>query len=144
VKPALALAFAALLACTQKRQEKHAAVPLPAADAGTTSASAAPAAQPSLSGQGADISWLVGTWERQSAPKEWLLFNAPKEVGVIAGNPPALTDRGEFIPSGRFVSLFFRGVGGSTVERVLEASADHAELRERSTPPATYRRGAPP
>jgi hypothetical protein len=155
VRPALALALAALLACTQKRQESHAAVPLPAADAGTTAidaapasaattASAAPAAKPSLSGQGADISWLVGTWERQSAPKEWLLFNAPKEVGVIGGNPPALTNRGEFIPNGRFVSLFFRGVGGSTVERVLEASADYAELRERSTPPATYRRGAPP
>jgi hypothetical protein len=151
VRPALALALAALLSCTQKRQESHAAVPLPAADAGTTAtdtasatATAAPAAKPSLSGQGADISWLVGTWERQSAPKEWLLFNAPKEVGVIAGNPPALTNRGEFIPNGRFVSLFFRGVGGSTVERVLEASADYAELRERSTPPATYRRGAPP
>jgi hypothetical protein len=133
-----ALALLALLACSPQREERHVAVARPApVDAG-------PTVKPAVTTQGADISWLVGTWERQSAPKEWLLFNAPKEVGVIGGTPPALTSRGEFIPNGRFISLFFRGAGGATVERILEASADHTELRESSAPPATYRRGAPP
>ena len=135
---ALALAALALCACSRKQPEKHAtsARPLPA-DGG-------PGAKPALTTEGSDISWLVGTWERQTGQKEWLLFNAPKEVGVLSGKPPSLTGRGEFIPTGRSVSLFFRGVGGSTVERVLEASADYTELHESGNPPATYRRGAPP
>jgi hypothetical protein len=91
-----------------------------------------------------DISWLVGTWERQTGPKEWLLFNAPKEVGVISGKPPVLSARGEFVPNGRSVSLFFRGTGGVNLERVLEASADYSELRESGAKPSTFRRGAPP
>jgi hypothetical protein len=102
------------------------------------------AGPPALSTHGADITWLIGTWERQSRPKEWLLFNAPNEVGVLAGSPPALTGKGEFIPNGRSVSLFFRGVGGNTVERVFEGSADGSELREQGTANATYRRGTPP
>ena len=138
MKAALALSLVALLACSKKQQEQHVVVARPApTDAG-------PPAKPELTTQGADISWLVGTWERQSGPKEWLLFNAPKEVGVISGNPPSLTSRGEFIPTGKSISLFFRGVGGSTVERILQASADNAELREDGNPPVTYRRGAPP
>ena len=138
MKVALALSLVAVLACSKKGQEQHVTVARPApVDAG-------PPAKPALTTQGADISWLVGTWERQSGPKEWLLFNEPKEVGVLSGNPPSLTSRGEFIPTGRSISLFFRGVGGSTVERVLEASADYKELRENGNPPATYRRGAPP
>jgi hypothetical protein len=138
VRAALVLSIAALLACSKKGQEQHAVVARPAP------VEAVPAAKPALTTQGADISWLVGTWERQSGPKEWLLFNEPKEVGVLSGTPPSLTGRGEFIPTGRSVSLFFRGVGGSTVERVLEASADFKELRENGNPPVTYRRGAPP
>jgi len=58
--------------------------------------------------------------------------------------PPALSGRGEFIPNGKYISLFFRGTGGATVERLFEASTDHSELTESSNPPATYRRGAPP
>ena len=134
MRSALPLLLAALCACSQKKQTSPlAAAPARPADAGP----------PALSTQGADISWLIGTWERQSAPKEWLLFNAPNEVGVLAGTPPALAGRGEFIPNGRSISLFFRGSGGNTSERVLEASADHAELSEKSAN-ATYRRGAPP
>jgi hypothetical protein len=138
VRAGLALFVFFLLACSRKQPEKHvtAARPAPADGGG--------AAKPEVTTQGADISWLVGTWERQSGPKEWLLFNAPKEVGVLSGKPPSLSARGEFIPTGRSVSLFFRGVGGSTVERVLEASADYTELHESGNPPATYRRGAPP
>jgi len=139
VRAALALCVLLPLACSRKQPEKHltAARPAPVVDAGL-------AAQPAVTTQGADISWLVGTWERQTGPKEWLLFNAPKEVGVLSGKPPSLTERGEFIPTGRSVSLFFRGAGGSTVERVLEASPDRTELHESGNPPATYRRGAPP
>ena len=137
MKRAAPLAILLLLACSRQKQETHAVVARPAP------VEAAPKAEPAVTTQGADITWLVGTWERQSKPKEWLLFNAPNEVGVIGGDPPALIGRGEFIPNGRAISLFFRGVGGNTVERVLEASADHAELRE-SAANATYRRGAPP
>jgi hypothetical protein len=131
-----ALAVAIPIACSRGQPEKHAVAPKAAApvDAGP----------PSVSSQGADISWLVGTWERQSAPKDWLLFNAPKEAAVIAGNPPTVTGRGEFAPAGRSISIFIPGPGGGLVERVFEASADHAELREQGATPATYRRGAPP
>lgn len=136
---AAALCLLALVACSKEREEKHAPVPraAPVVDAGV-------AAKPAVSTQGADISWLVGTWERQSGPKEWLLFNSPKEVAVLSGNPPALSARGEFIPNGRMISVFFRGTGGAMVERVLEASADYSELRGDGPPPVTYRRGAPP
>jgi hypothetical protein len=138
VRAALALSALAFFACSRQQPERHVTAARPApADAG-------PPAKPAVTTQGADISWLVGMWERQTSPKEWLLFNAPKEVGVLSGKPPSLTQRGEFIPTGRSVSLFFRGVGGSTVERVLEASADYTELHESGNPPATYRRGAPP
>jgi hypothetical protein len=138
VRAAGALVLVGLLACSRGRQDQHAAAPRPAQpDSGST-------AKPELTAFGADISWLVGTWERQSAPKEWLLFNAPKEVGVISGNPPVLNGRGEFIPNGKYISLFFRGTGGATIERLFEASADFTELTESSNPPATYRRGAPP
>ena len=130
-----ALAVLALLSCSRSGQEKHAAAPRAApVDAGP----------PSFSTAGMDISWLVGTWERQSAPQEWLLFNAPKEVAVIAGKPPTMVARGEFVPNGRSVSIFFRGTGGATQERVFEATADYSELREAGPSPATYRRGAPP
>jgi len=138
VKAAGGLFLIGILACSRGKQDQHAAAPRPAQPA------AGPAAKPALTTYGADISWLVGTWERQSAPKEWLLFNAPKEVGVISGNPPVLSGRGEFVPNGKYISLFFRGTGGATIERLFEASADHSELTESSNPPATYRRGAPP
>jgi hypothetical protein len=134
VKAPAVLALAASLGCSGGKPEAPVARATP--DAGQ-------AAKPILSGYGTDISWLVGTWERQSGPKEWLLFNAPKEVGVISGKPPRLTSRGEFVPNGRSISLFFRATGGN-VERVLEASADYSELRGDDTPPVTYRRGAPP
>ena len=138
MKAAPALCLLALVACSKGREERHAPVPRAApVDAGL-------AAKPAVSTQGSDISWLVGTWERQSGPKEWLLFNPPKEVGVISGKPPALSARGEFIPNGRMISVFFRGTGGATIERVLEASADYSELRGDGMPPITYRRGAPP
>jgi len=129
------LALVAWLGCSRGQQEVHTPVARALPDAGQ--------AKPAVSGYGADITWLVGTWERQTGPKEWLLFNAPKEVGVISGKPPRLTSRGEFVPNGRSISLFFRGSGGN-VERVLEASEDYAELREEGTQKVTYRRGAPP
>ena len=131
MKPTAALAIALLLGCSRGRQEQHAAAPRAAApvDAGP----------PAVSTAGADISWLVGTWERQSAPKDWLLFNAPKEAAVIS-----VTARGEFSPAGRSISIFIRGSGGALTERVFEASADHSELQEQGATPATYRRGAPP
>jgi hypothetical protein len=134
VKSALILSLVGLLGCSRNPPETHKPVARSVPDAGP--------AKPALSGYGADISWLVGTWERQSGPKEWLLFNAPKEVGVISGKPATLTARGEFVPDGRSISLFFRGPGGN-VERVLEASEDFSELREGSQN-VTYRRGAPP
>ena len=83
MKPTAALAIALLLGCSRGRQEQHAAAPRAAApvDAGP----------PAVSTAGADISWLVGTWERQSAPKDWLLFNAPKEAAVLSGKPPTVT-----------------------------------------------------
>jgi hypothetical protein len=134
VKTPAVLALAASLGCSRGKPEAPVARVTP--DAGQ-------AAKPVFSGYGADISWLVGTWERQSGPKEWLLFNAPKEVGVISGKPPSLTSRGEFVPNGRSISIFFRAPGGN-VERVLEASDDYSELRGDGMPPVTYRRGAPP
>ena len=137
MKALCALALLALAACSGGPKETHASA------ARAAPVDAGPAAQPSFSTAGLDITWLVGTWER-SDQKEWLLFNAPKEVGVIKGKPPTLTKRGEFVPNGRFVSLFFRGVGGVTEERVFEASADRSELRETGATPATYRRGTPP
>jgi hypothetical protein len=137
VRAAAALALVALIGCS-RGQDKHAAAP----DAVPVDAGALP--QPAFSTAGLDISWLVGTWERQSEPKEWLLFNAPKEVGVIKGKPATLTKRGEFVPNGRQISIFFRGVGGITEERVLLATPDHSELREAGPAPATYRRGSPP
>jgi hypothetical protein len=135
VKPAAAVAVLALLACSRK-PEQHAAAPkaAPAVDAGP----------PSLSTAGSDISWLVGTWERQPSGKEWLLFNAPKEVAVLSGKPPAVTARGEFVPTGRSISIFIRGSGGAQTELVLEATPDRSELRGSGPTPATYRRGAPP
>jgi hypothetical protein len=138
VKTPTALTLVLLLACSRGQQEQHAAVPKPPpVDAGPPPPSA-------FSTAGSDISWLVGTWERQSAPKDWLLFNAPKEVAVIAGAPPAMIARGEFVPTGRSISIFIPGQGGGTVERVLEATPDRSELREAGPPPVTYRRGAPP
>ena len=137
---AAALSFLAFLACSQKPQPAaHVAAPRPApADAG-------PAQEAAVTGQGADISWLVGTWERQSALKEWLLFNAPREVAILAGSPPAMVDRGEFIPNGKEISLFLkRGTQAGIVERVLLASPDRSELHERGAAGGTYRRGAPP
>jgi hypothetical protein len=136
VKPAAALAIAFLLGCSRGRQETDAAAPRAAlpVDAGP----------PALSTAGADISWLVGTWERQSAPKDWLLFNAPKEAAVISGKPPTVSARGEFAPAGRSISVFISGPGGGLTERVFEVSADHSELQEQGASPATYRRGAPP
>jgi hypothetical protein len=128
-----------LLSCSRGSQDQHAAAPRAA-----PGADAVPAPKPAFSTAGQDISWLVGTWERQSGAKDWLLFNPPKQLAVIAGNPPTITARGEFVPSGRSISLFFRGPGGNTIERVLEATPDYSELREGGTPPATYRRGAPP
>jgi hypothetical protein len=126
-----------LLACSRGQQER-AAVPKSApVDAG-------PPPSQAFSTAGADISWLVGTWERESPPKDWLLFNPPKEVAVIAGNPPTMTARGEFVPTGRSISIFMRGQGGGTIERVLEATPDQSELREAGATPVTYRRGAPP
>ncbi len=106
---------------------------------------ATPAAAPAPAApQAEDLSWLAGTWERQTGPKDWLLFNAPKDVMVISGKPATVTQRGEFIPHGRFVSLFFRQPGGSVIERELEAPPDRSELREKTPVPVTYRRGAPP
>lgn len=129
-----------LLACSGKPEPVHVAAPRAAAAA----TDAAAPQEPAKTTQGADIAWLVGTWERQAPPREWLLFNAPKEVGVLAGTPPALVSRGEFIPSGKEISLFFRGAGGATVERVFVASPDRSELHERGVPGGTYRRGSPP
>jgi hypothetical protein len=129
------LALVAWLGCSRGQPEVHTSVARTPPDAGQV--------KQALSGYGADITWLVGTWERQTGPKEWLLFNAPKEVGVISGKPPTLTSRGEFVPNGRSISLFFRGPGGN-LERVLEASDDYSELREDGMPKVTYRRGAPP
>jgi hypothetical protein len=138
VKASTALILVLLFSCSRGQQEQQAALPkVMPADAG-------PPPKPAFSTAGADISWLVGTWERQSAPKDWLLFNPPKEVAVIAGKPPTMTARGEFVPTGRSISIFMRGPGGGTTERVLEATADLSELREAGPPPATYRRGAPP
>ena len=136
MKRASALAITLLLGCSRGQQDKHATAPRAAApvDAGP----------PALSSAGADISWLVGTWERQTPPKDWLLFNAPKEAAVISGKPPTVSARGEFAPAGRSISIFIRGPGGALTERVFEASADHSELQEQGTSPATYRRGAPP
>ena len=133
MRRAAVVALVALLACSRGQPETHAPVARTAPDGG---------GKPALSGYGADISWLVGTWERQTGAKEWLLFNAPKEVGVISGKPPRLTARGEFVPNGRSISLFFTGPSGN-VERVLEASEDYSELRE-GMQKVTYRRGAPP
>jgi len=126
-----------LSACSREKPEAKpvAIVPPPAA------VSVAP--PPSVPAQ-EDISWLVGTWERQSGAKDWLLFNAPKEVVVLSGKPAAVAQRGEFVPHGRFVSLFFKQSGGVVQERELEAPPDRSELRENGPPPATYRRGAPP
>jgi hypothetical protein len=138
VKVSTALILGLLLACSRGQQEQHAAAPKPVpVDAG-------PPPPPAFSTAGADISWLVGTWERQSTPKDWLLFNPPKEVAVIAGAPPTMIARGEFVPTGRSISIFLRGQGGGTTERVLEATPDLSELREAGPPPLTYRRGAPP
>jgi len=136
VRTAAALALL-LLACSRKPEAAHAARPIaPALDAG---------AVPAKTTQGADISWLIGTWEREAAPKEWLLFNAPKEVGVLSGTPPALVGRGEFIPNGpKEISLFFHSQGGGSQERVLLVSPDRTELHEKGVPGGTYRRGAPP
>src|SRR5438445_10694369 len=122
-----------LLACSRGQQEQHAAAPKPVpVDAG-------PPPPPAVSTAGADISWLVGTWERQSAPKDWLLFNAPKEAAVISGKPPTVSARGEFSPAARSISIFIRGPGGALTESVFEASADHSELQEQGATPATYR-----
>ena len=138
MKVSTALILGLLLACSRGQQEQHAAAPKPVpVDAG-------PPPPPAFSTAGADISWLVGTWERQSTPKDWLLFNPPKEVAVIAGAPPTMIARGEFVPTGRSISIFLRGQGGGTTERVLEATPDLSELREAGPPPLTYRRGAPP
>ena len=137
MRGAAALALVAAVSCS-RGQDKHAAAPR------AVPLDAGPPPEPAFSSAGLDISWLVGTWERQSDPKEWLLFNAPKEVGVIKGKPPTLTKRGEFVPNGRQISIFFRGVGGVTEERVFEATPDHSELREAGSAPASYRRGSPP
>jgi hypothetical protein len=138
VRAAGAAGLLALLCCS-RGPEKHAAAPRAAApvDAG-------PAREPAFTSAGADITWLVGTWERQAGQKEWLLFNAPKEAAVIAGKPPVMTARGEFFPNGKSISVFFKGAGGNSVERVFEASADRSELHEVGSTPATFRRGAPP
>jgi hypothetical protein len=133
VRFAAALAVLLLLACSRK-PEQHAAAPKAAVDAGP----------PALSTAGADISWLVGTWQRYPAGREWLLFNAPKEVAVLSGNPPTISARGEFVPQGKSISIFIRGSGGAQTELVLEANADRSELRGTGPDAATYRRGAPP
>jgi len=134
-----------LVACSRKQEHEArprsasaapATAPAPAAPAATAPTATAP--------QKDDLAWLVGTWERQSAPKDWLLFNAPKDVMVLSGKPVSVTRRGEFVAHGRFVSLIFHQPGGNSIERELEAPPDRSELREKTPVPVTYRRGAPP
>ena len=137
-------ALVPLLACSR---DPHEARPRAvAAQRSPAPAAAAPAPPPPRAAPAAeeDVGWLLGTWERQSAPKDWLLFNPPKQVAVISGKPAAVTLRGEFAANGRFVSLIFRQQGGSVVERELQAPPDRSELREGGPTPSTYRRGAPP
>jgi hypothetical protein len=140
-------ALVPLLACSR---EPHEARPraVPAQGAAAPAARGAPAVPAAQAAPAAaadeDVTWLLGTWERQSPPKDWLLFNPPKDVMIIAGKPAAVTRRGEFVANGRFVSLIFRQQGGSAVERELQAPPDRSELREGGPTPATYRRGAPP
>jgi hypothetical protein len=140
-------ALVPLLACSRPSHEaRPRAVPAQRDAARTTRAApAAPvakAAPPPTADE--DLGWLLGTWERQGAPRDWLLFNPPNEVVVISGKPAAVTLRGEFIANGRFVSLIFRQPGGSVVEHELQAPPDRSELREGGPTPAAYRRGAPP
>jgi hypothetical protein len=65
-------------------------------------------------------------------------------VAVLSGKPPTLSARGEFVPTGRSISIFIRSPGGAQTELVLEATPDKSELRGTGPKPATYRRGAPP
>ena len=131
-------AIGCVLACSRK---EHEATPRAAAPQTRAAAPATPVAAPPHT---EDLSWLVGTWERQSGTKDWLLFNAPKDVMVLSGKPASVTQRGEFVAHGRFVSLIFRQPGRTAVERELEAPPDRSELREKAAVPVTYRRGAPP
>ncbi|HEY4730351.1 MAG TPA: hypothetical protein VIH41_04420, partial [Myxococcales bacterium] len=64
MRAAGALVLVGLLACSRGRQDQHAAAPRPSQPA------AGSTAKPEVTAFGADITWLVGTWERQSAPKE--------------------------------------------------------------------------
>ena len=89
-----------------------------------------------------DPSWISGTWQKRKA-SEWLLFNPPGQVAVLAGKPAAMKSRGKYILKGRFLTLQLPQPNGVMSERYLDVAPDRSRLSEEASG-ASYERGSPP
>jgi hypothetical protein len=89
-----------------------------------------------------DPSWITGTWQKKGA-REWLLFNPPGQVAVLAGKPATMKVRGKFTLKGRYLMLQFPQPNGSVADQYLDVSLDRSRLAEEGTG-ASYERGSPP
>jgi hypothetical protein len=89
-----------------------------------------------------DPSWISGTWQKNGA-REWLLFNPPAQVAVLAGKPAVMKSRGKYILHGRYLTLQLPQPNGVMATRYLDVAPDRSRLAEEATG-ASYQRGSPP
>ena len=125
----------ALIACKEEPRTVKKRAPRPAAV--DEEESKAPAAAPSD-----DPSWISGTWQKRGG-REWLLFNPPSQVAVLAGKPVTMKSRGKYILHGRYLTLQLPQPNGVMSERYLDVAPDHSRLSEEGTG-ISYERGSPP
>ena len=148
MRAAALLCFCLLASCKDREAPaRRAARPALAASAAETEAS--PGAEIS---DDTDSAWLLGTWQKQGSRgglqipvKEWLLFNAPDQVALLAGKPAVLRGRGRFVLHGKYLTLLLPQPTGLTVERYLDVARDHSRLGEgaESEQPTSWVRGSP-
>jgi hypothetical protein len=128
----LLLALLALAACKdESKAKKRAARPVEEQ-----------ASEPAAAAADDTPAWLAGTWHKKGQ-REWLLFNPPDQVAVLAGKPVTMKTRGKFVLHGRYLTLQLPQSNGVVAERYLDVSADRSRLTEE-TAAAWYERGAPP
>jgi hypothetical protein len=127
-------------ACQKSEAPKKKRAPKPAAAESAAAQEAKPTPAPAQTAD--DPSWLAGTWQKKGA-SEWLLFNPPNQVAVLAGKPARMIARGKFSARGRFLMLEFPLPNGGVTVRELTAAPDRSRLSE-GTAAAWYERGSPP
>jgi hypothetical protein len=124
----------ALIACKDESRAAKKRAPKPAAVAEEEARAAAAAID--------DPSWISGTWQKKGA-NEWLLFNPPGQVAVLAGKPATMKQRGKFTLKGRYLMIQIPQPNGSVADHYFDVSPDHSRFAEEGTR-ASYERGSPP